>query len=108
MEFDSIFDLVDMVQESAYLLVRDMDRENASHFGLDYRAGSLYVNKECIVVDKQYDRSLQYYGGFEYVDSEYRVMMGDYVIYLRDDGRVNDAIETYYKNDRQIMEDNAE
>lgn len=68
-------------------------RENT---GLDSRCGLIYINEECIAVDKRNDRTLQYYGGFEYVDKEFRKEMGDYVFYFNEDARVSEHIDRYY------------
>jgi hypothetical protein len=35
---------------------------------------------------------LEYYGGFEYVDDEYKIRMGDFIVYMNEDDRVADAI----------------
>lgn len=70
------------------------------NIGLDNRAAyTLYISPEAIAVHKNQDRTLQYYGGFEYVDTEFRKELGDYVFYLCDDDRVQGHIERYY--DRQ-------
>jgi len=69
------------------------------NIGLDPRAAySLYINDSAIAVPKSQDRSLQYYGGFEYVDSEYRVELGDYVFYMAEDERVLGHIERYQES----------
>lgn len=44
--------------------------------------------KDAILVAKHNDRTLQYYGGFEYVDKDYRLELGAYVLYSADDPRV--------------------
>lgn len=64
--------------------------------GLDPRCGVVYVDSESIAVDKSCDRALQYYGGFEYVDKDKRVELGDYVFYLAEDDRVRDHLDRYY------------
>jgi hypothetical protein len=57
--------------------------------GLDRRAAyRLYITDEVIAVPKGDDRALQYYGGFEYVDKEYRHELGDWVFYSAEDDRV--------------------
>lgn len=72
------------------------------NIGLDPRSAyTLYVSGEAIAVPKSCDRTLQYYGGFEYVDKEYRKELGDYVFYLADDDRVMGHIEQYYDSKRE-------
>ena len=72
--------------------ISTMDSMSAEQLGLDKRAGyMLYVNDEAIAVEKRRDGSLQYYGGFEYIDKELRFDFGDYVIYMID--RYSDSDE---------------
>ena len=70
-----------------------MKEVRAYDLGLDSRAGHrLYVDNKHIIVDARQDRTLQYYGGFEYIkDSESRLEFGGYVIY-KDDSRVTECL----------------
>ena len=68
--------------------------------GLDQRCGSLVVGESWIAAQGDRVRRLDYYGGFEYIDAEYRLTLGDTVFYSIDADRVLGAIETLeYKND---------
>jgi hypothetical protein len=100
-----VYTLIDDVNELAKrFVVMKLNEVSAKSLGLDPRAGySLYVNQDVIVVDKHSDRSLQYYGGFEYVDVDYRSELGDYVFYTADDDRVRDCIECYYESQKEKM-----
>jgi len=92
----NILDYIEEVKETADNIVWEMTQVSADRLGLDIRAGGrLWVSKDCIVVRKGNDRSLQYYGGFEYVDKDCRVELGDYVVYTSDDDRVRDHIEAW-------------
>lgn len=72
------------------------------NIGLDPRSAyTLYVSGEAIAVRNTDDRTLQYYGGFEYVDKEYRKELGDYVFYLADDDRVAGHISRYFDRDEE-------
>jgi len=72
------------------------------NIGLDPRSAyTLYISEEAIAVHKNQDRTLQYYGGFEYVDKEFRKELGDYVFYLADDDRVASHIERYFDKDEE-------
>lgn len=54
--------------------------------GLDARAGrGIRVGPGFIAVPEGCDRSMQYYGGFEYVDKSLRRDLGTYVFYFVDD-----------------------
>jgi hypothetical protein len=90
-----LFDLVDEVTELTDTFVGGMIKVNAEQLGLDNRCGSLFVTPDCIGTYKGRDRALQYYGGFEYVDTEYRYEFGDYVFYSAEDGRVQGHLEQY-------------
>ena len=48
-----------------------------------------------MATEKQDDKSLQYYGGFEYVNKSSRQEYGNYVIYESSDSRVYDALECF-------------
>lgn len=69
-------------------------RANANHIGLDGRAGTVYVTNEAIIREG-HPGSLEYYGGFEYVDREFVHNIGQYRIYLKDDERVAGCIEYF-------------
>jgi hypothetical protein len=59
---------------------------------LDPRAGRLYSDPEKTMVATRNPRPLDYYGGFEYVEPEYRVKFGDWTVYSTDSKRVASAI----------------
>jgi len=94
-EFTNIMDLVDEVQDLVERQVAGMRRVSATELGLDQRCGFAYVDEdmEAIVVDSARARSFDYYGGFEYIDSEDKRMLGDYVVYMNTSDRVSDALE---------------
>ena len=106
-KFDSVYDMTEAIVEVVERNVRDnFEMVSADRLGLDIRAGyKLFVNEDAIAVAKHNDRTLQYYGGFEYVDSEYRVEMGDFVFYMCDDERVREHIETYYSETKEAVEE---
>ena len=92
----NVHSLIDSVNNKVELMIADMFDVSAEELGLDSRAGyRLYVNADCIIASKDEARKLDYYAGFEYVDNDYKVSMGDYVIYLADDERVAGAIVNY-------------
>lgn len=73
----------------------EMVYANRESVGLDPRVGPIFINEEAIAVCKQNDGTLQYYGGFEYVDKTFRQEIGDYVFYIGDDDRVREHINKY-------------
>lgn len=65
--------------------------------GLDRRAGyRMFVTEEVIAVTKNCDRSLQYYGGFEYVNKDYRTEIGEWVFYSAEDDRVAEHLSCFF------------
>jgi hypothetical protein len=100
MSYHSVFDLIEDVESKTRRFVNDnMDLVPASDLGLDLRCGRLFVNDDGIAVSKDSDRSLQYYGGFEYVDKDYRHELGEFVFYSVDDDRVREHVETFFNEE---------
>ena len=65
--------------------------------GLDSRAGyRFFINEDYIAVSRGNRRSLDYYGGFEYVDEEHITVLGDMVFYSSDDERVQDHLNEFF------------
>ena len=97
-KFDSVADMMDAVNEVVERNVRQMTVVNADQLGLDIRAGSrLYVDENYIVVAVGSSRALDYYGGFEYVDSACVQVIGDFKFYSFEDERVQGHIEHYFQ-----------
>ncbi len=104
MIFKTIDNLLDEVEQLSHKFVDGMTRVKASRLGLDPRAGyCLYVNEDCIAANYNDARLLDYYGGFEYVEREFRVQCGSYIFYLREDSRVDDHITRYFNNLEQHL-----
>ena len=99
---DQIDNLIDQ-----YLEDSEAVRVSAEAVGLDHRAGYVFVSTEegWIAAVAGNVRSLEYYGGFEYVDD--KLSIGDITFYSSDSSRVADAIE-YYNDERQRKEDAEE
>jgi hypothetical protein len=81
----------------------------ASQLNLDTRCGStFYVNDEYIVIPLSQKRTLDYYGGFEYVDQSYVKTLGDWVFYNNGDDRVEGHISIFldqYENSDDESDD---
>lgn len=93
---ECVSDLLDAVNEAAYEMINQMNRVNPEQLGLDYRAGyTLFIDDDYIAVNINNDRTLQYYGGFEYIDQEYRTVIGDHVFYSREHDRVDGALKFF-------------
>lgn len=67
---------------------------------MDARAfGKFYWNYDCIIVPAANRKSLDYYGGFEYIDSDYVKQYGDYVIYSAEADRVQEVLEALFDSE---------
>lgn len=72
--------------------------------GLDSRAGyDLWISDEGIITTIHSDRTLQYYGGFEYVDKDYRMELGDWVFYSSEDDRVQRCLDYYNEVEEEAV-----
>jgi hypothetical protein len=69
--------------------------------GLDFRCGRIYVSVDGDFVAACNPRSIEYYGGWEYIDSEFKLDAGHYRFYDREADRV-DAVIRYY---RELLQD---
>lgn len=70
--------------------------------GLDPRAGyNIFINEDYIAVSKGNRRTLDYYGGFEYVDEEHVTVLGDMVFYSADDERVQDHLDEFFMKEKE-------
>ena len=75
-------DIQNQATELAELALQDAHERRPDALGLDRRSASrIWVGRDFLAVPMNEDRTLQYYGGFEYVDSEYRMQLGNWVFY---------------------------
>jgi hypothetical protein len=89
-------DLLDSIDRQVRDFIDKATEVTAEDLGLDRRAAyRLFITDEVIAVPKGDDRVLQYYGGFEYVDKEYRHELGDWVFYSANDDRVMGHLNRY-------------
>ncbi len=74
----------------------------SKEIGLDSRAGyNLYINEEYIAVSRGNRRTLDYYGGFEYVDEEHVTVIGNMVFYSADNERVQDHLDEFFMKEKE-------
>jgi hypothetical protein len=100
----SILDVVDEVTYGVERFVAGMERVSADKLGLDIRCGRVYISRDDRVIVTDNPRSLDYYGGFEYIDKECRTQLGDYTIYM-ECPRVHDCFDTL---EEDFAEEDAE
>jgi len=100
-EFDSTADMLDAINEVVERNVHsNFTKTTADALGLDIRAGyTIYVNEDYVATNNR--GSLDYYGGFEYVDKESVTTVGDWTFYDGYEGRVRDCIDTFYQRETE-------
>lgn len=105
--FDSMNDMMDAVNTVVERNLHNLTTEvTAEQLGLDPRAGyRLMINEDYIVVYSSNRGVLDYYGGFEYVDSDCVAQLGDYVFYSAEDDRVAGCLEQYYQTGEDDEDD---
>jgi hypothetical protein len=92
---NSIQDIINDANDQIEALLGDTVAEvTASELGLDPRASSkFWANEEGIIIRLGNRHTMDYYGGFEYVDKDCVTVIGDYVFYSSEDSRVAGHIE---------------
>tara|TARA_R110002167_G_scaffold138772_2_gene326114 strand:+ start:128 stop:541 length:414 start_codon:yes stop_codon:yes gene_type:complete len=69
--------------------------------GLDFRCGKIHVSVDGDFVAVSNPRDIEYYGGWEYIDSEFKFDAGDYRFYDSEASRVDRVIQCY----RELLQD---
>ena len=92
MQFTDTLEMIDEIQYAVERHVQGLRRVSANELGLDIRCGRVYIDRAERVIVSDNSRSLDYYGGFEYIDKECRTQLGDYVIY-QGHSRVDDCFD---------------
>lgn len=94
---DDISVLVDDVISQTMTEVKPQDLD------LDPRSATyLFVSEDTIAVHDSFRDRLNYYGGFEYVDSQYVQTVGGYTFYSAEDYRVREHLDAYCENKLNI------
>jgi hypothetical protein len=100
----NMYDLVDQANDLAAKFIRTMEYVPADQLGLDERCGFVLVGEDCVGVNKSGKRSLEYYGGFEYVDKDCVFEIGEFTFYYDVSERVADCLETYKERSLETVE----
>lgn len=77
----------------------------ADKIGLDFRAGCVTISKEGGFIATTNSRTLEYYGGFEYVKSEDKITIGEWTFYFDSSSRVESALDYFYDENEDDEED---
>ena len=90
----TMMEFIEEMGDKVTSIIENMDKVQADTVGLDWRCGKLWIDADCVVTMEDTDRQLQYYGGFEYIDPEYRQAIGGWVVYTEHE-RVMGVIEAW-------------
>ncbi len=93
----SVHDLVVEVEEKVQGIILSFTEVTPEELGLDTRcAYKLYINEDFIACRDSDKRNLNYYGGFEYVDSQCVYSLGNFHFYSIEDSRVCRHLDTFF------------
>ena len=84
----NIHQLFELVESAHAAIEHDCELIPAHALGLDPRCGFLYVGEDFVA--SALPGPLDYYGGFEYVDPEYTIRLGEWKLYFKGDSRIED------------------
>ena len=96
-----MWELEQQIEElvNKYLEESNAVEVSAYKAGLDYRCGRVYVSlEEDWIAVKGSTGLINYYGGFEYIDSDYVTTIGNVTFYEAETDRVRDCLEHYRLN----------
>lgn len=91
----------ELTQQANYLIqskmedeLKEMSKEQRDATGIDRRAlYDAWYNEDVLVIHVTNRRNLDYYGGFEYVDSDHVLVVGEYVVYSGESNRVREVLD---------------
>jgi len=85
----SILDLIEKFNiQITNHISKEFTKVPAKDLGLDERCYMLFVNDDAIAIRKERQGTIEYYGGFEYVDKDCKKEVGDWVFYFAEDSRI--------------------
>lgn len=96
----STYNTLNQIRDAANTLVDSFTRVPASELGLDPRCGALFIDEDgqYLAVPRSRKRTIDYYGGFEYVDPDAVTIFGDWVLYDSNmDERVAGHVDIYHE-----------
>ena len=85
---------INEVRNIADELINSLRQVKPEQLGLDPRAGyRMYADDSAVAVRTTDMGSLNYYGGFEYVDKDNIKVIGDYTFFMADESRIQDCLD---------------
>ena len=116
-----LYALEHSIEQAAEQFIKDSNTiEIGAHgleeLGLDFRCGRILISVNEGFVAVRNPRSIEYYGGWEYIDSELKLDAGNYRFYDREADRVDRVIRFYqeliqngyrYENGKGFVDSNG-
>jgi len=95
-----MYQLLETIQNAVQKYIEESDvveigATGLEELGLDFRCGRILISVDEGFVAARSPRSIEYYGGWEYIDSEFKLDAGDYRFYDREADRVDRVIQYY-------------
>jgi hypothetical protein len=87
MNFDEVMELAEDFRQK---VLSTCPVVSADKVGLDARCGSLFIGDDFVASVSP--RTLNYYGGFEYIDPEHVLQIGPVTVYSNESGRVAEVL----------------
>lgn len=91
----------------AWMEANEVNAADLTNWPLDSRAKPrvAWVSKDIFVVESRSLRTLDYYGGFEYIGAENRSQYGNFVIFSAECERVQRVIAAIFEEDEEEDEE---
>lgn len=86
----SYYELKQRAQALAEEALAEATEHPAEALGLDTRCGPCWISEDWLATQRA--KELNYYGGFEYIEPEHMMDLGDWTFYSREADRVDAAI----------------
>jgi hypothetical protein len=104
----NLTELLELIQSEMKTIISEAKQVRAVEIGLDSRCGTLYVVDEGILVPLHNNKTVQYYGGFEYIKAEHITQLGQYVLYSSEAKRVESCLCHLQKDEDEENDSNDE
>ena len=98
----NVLELVDEVEVKVKEIILSFTEVTPEELGLDTRSAyKLYINEDFIACRDSDKRNLNYYGGFEYVEPEFVISLGNFHFYSIEDSRVSRHLDIFFSSETE-------
>jgi len=99
----NVLELVDVIEDQVKEIILSFTEVSPEELGLDTRSAyKLYINEDFIACRDSDKSTLNYYGGFEYVDSQFVISLGNFHFYSIEDSRVSGHLDTFFSKESEV------